>query len=162
MSCFVKGGKLLLFFINDAALLFRSEHNFENSLGNVMVYNFFCVMLGCIECRFIQEVGQIRTGKPGGHLCNFMQVNILAYRFAFGMYFKDGFSSFDVGTHDNYPAVKSARSQQSRIKNIHTVCRCNNNDALVRTESIHFNEQLVQCLLTLIMSAAHSGTAVTS
>ena len=36
----------------------------------------------------------------------------------------------------------------------------NHNDTLVRTEAVHFDKQLVQRLLTLVMTAAETGSAL--
>ena len=50
--------------------------------------------------------------------------------------------------------VKTPRPQQRRIKYIRTVCRRHQNDAFVGFKAVHLDQQLVQSLLTLVVSAA--------
>ena len=56
--------------------------------------------------------------------------------------------------------IKTTWTKQRRIKHIWTVGRSNNDNTLVTLETIHFNQKLVQRLLTLIVTAAHTNTTV--
>ena len=56
--------------------------------------------------------------------------------------------------------VKTARTQQGRIQNIRTVRRSNQDDVGVRIETIHLNQQLVQRLLTLVVTATDAGATL--
>ena len=56
---------------------------------------------------------------------------------------KDIFSSFDIRTsHADFP-VKSARTENRRVKDIHTVRSCDDNNAFIDTETVHFHKHLV-------------------
>lgn len=59
--------------------------------------------------------------------------------------------------HHNFP-VKPSWTQDSRIKDIHSVRGCHDNDTLVDAKSVHLHKELVQCLLSLIVTAAHAGS----
>ena len=63
--------------------------------------------------------------------------------------------------YDNL-AVETTRTQQSRIKHVRTVGSCDNNNAVVHLEAVHLNQQLVQCLLALIVTTTKAGTTVTT
>ena len=62
----------------------------------------------------------------------------------------------------NHAAVKTARTQERRIKDIRTVRSGDRDDAFIGTETIHFDEQLVQRLFAFIMSATQSASALTA
>ena len=71
------------------------------------------------------------------------------------------FPPADVRTADYHATVKSSRTQQRRIEHVRPVGGSHQNDALVGLEAIHLNQQLIQSLLALIVSAAKSGAPVT-
>src|ERR1700739_917486 len=72
------------------------------------------------------------------------------------------FASTHVGPAYDHTAIEASRTQQSRIKHIGSVCRRDQNYTVVRLKAVHFDEQLVQGLLTLIVSTAQARAAVTS
>ena len=67
-----------------------------------------------------------------------------------------------VRTIYNHAAVKATRPQQRRIKHIRPVRCCHQNDAFVRLEAIHLDQQLVQRLLALVVSAAKTCATMPS
>src|SRR6185437_13292092 len=72
------------------------------------------------------------------------------------------FTSANVGTIHNHPAIKTSRPQQRRIENVWPIGCCHQNDAFVRFEAVHFDQQLVQSLLTLVVTAAEPRSAMAS
>ncbi len=60
---------------------------------------------------------------------------------------------------DVHPTVKPAGTQQGRIQHIGTVGGRQHNDILPLFKAIHLHQNLVECLLALVMPAAHAGTA---
>ena len=58
--------------------------------------------------------------------------------------------------------VEAARAQQRRVEDVGTVGRCDEDDVGLDVESVHLDEQLVERLFALIVSAAHSCTALAS
>ena len=78
------------------------------------------------------------------------------------MYREDALAALHVGTiHDNAP-VETARTKQRGVEHVGTVGRRDENDAFVRFETVHLDEQLVQRLLALVVSAAEAGAAMTA
>ena len=76
------------------------------------------------------------------------------------MHGKDAFTALHIGTGNDHAAVKAAGTEQGRIQNVGPV-RCGNQDhAFVGFEAVHFNKQLVECLLALIMSTAETRAAM--
>ena len=74
------------------------------------------------------------------------------------MNFQDFFPSAHIRSADTDLTVKASRTHDRRIQNIHTVCCCHNNDSFIIAKSIHLYQHLVQCLLTFVMTSAHTGT----
>src|SRR5579863_9615368 len=70
-------------------------------------------------------------------------------------------AAFDVGAVDYDLTIEATRTQQRRIEDVRTV-RCGDQDhAGVRIEAVHLNEELVQRLLALIVSATEARAALT-
>ncbi len=75
---------------------------------------------------------------------------------------EDRLTAFDIRTADRDLPVETAWTEQCRVEDIRSVRCCNHDDAFVLTEAIHFNEQLVQCLFTFVMTAADACTTLAS
>jgi hypothetical protein len=73
---------------------------------------------------------------------------------------EDAFAALDVGPIDDDAAIEPAGTEQRRIEHVGTVGRGDENDAFVRFEAVHFDEQLVERLLALVVAAAEAGAAV--
>jgi hypothetical protein len=69
-------------------------------------------------------------------------------------------ATFDIRTrHDNAP-VETPWPQQRGVQDIWPVGRSDKNYPFIGLEAVHFHEQLVQCLLPLVVAAAKSGATV--
>src|SRR3972149_6026520 len=66
-----------------------------------------------------------------------------------------------VGTIDYHLPVESPRTQQGGIKNIGPVGCGNDNNAAVLLKTIHFHKQLIERLLSFVMTAAKAGPSLT-
>src|SRR5450631_1435249 len=67
-----------------------------------------------------------------------------------------------VRTSHHNTAIKAARTQQGWIQHVGPVSGSNKNHSIVRFKTVHFDEQLVQRLLTLVVPAAETRAAMTS
>ena len=75
---------------------------------------------------------------------------------------EDFLSALDIRIIDRDLTVESARTQQRRIEDIAAVCRRNDDNAFLIGKAVHFNEELVQRLLTFIVAAAETGASVSA
>ncbi|MFN7918338.1 MAG: hypothetical protein U0Q55_23550 [Vicinamibacterales bacterium] len=73
---------------------------------------------------------------------------------------EDALAALHVGAVDDDAAVETARAQQRRVEHIGPVRGRDEDDALVRLEAVHLDEQLVQRLLALVVPAAEARAAV--
>ncbi len=78
------------------------------------------------------------------------------------MYAQDLFAAANVGTRNHHAAIEAAGPQQRRIEHVRTVGGGDQDDAFVRLEAVHLDQQLVQGLLALVVSAAEACATMTA
>ena len=75
---------------------------------------------------------------------------------------QDHLATLHVGTADDDAPVEAAGPEQRRIEHVRAVGRRHQDHAFVRFEAVHLDQQLVQRLLALVVSAAEAGAAMTA
>ena len=78
------------------------------------------------------------------------------------MHAQNLFAAAHIRQPHHHAAVKAPRPEQRRIEHVGPVRRRNQNHAVVRLESIHLHQQLVQSLLALVVPAAQARAAMTA
>ena len=73
---------------------------------------------------------------------------------------QDLLAAAQVGPVDDDAAVEAAGPQQRRVEHVGTVGGGDEDDALVRVEAVHLDEERVQRLLALVVAAAEARAAV--
>src|SRR5260370_10165913 len=68
------------------------------------------------------------------------------------MNLEDGNATANIGVIEHHLEFKAPRAQQRRIKRIGTVGSCNDNNIRMFIKAIQFNKQLVERLLTFIIT----------
>src|SRR5271157_801279 len=123
-------------------------------IGHIdFVLHFPCSNKRCL----VHKIGKVCSGKSRGPPCDLIEIDILGNRDILCMYFEYLKTPFHVrGRHDYLP-VESPGSQEGWIEDIRPVGGSYNNHALVPFETVHFNEQLVQGLLPLVVTAAETS-----
>ena len=71
-----------------------------------------------------------------------------------------GLAAADVGQADIHAAVEAAGAGQGVVEDVVTVRGGHDDDALVVRKAVHLDEQLVEGLLALVVSAAEAGAAL--
>ena len=74
------------------------------------------------------------------------------------MHAQDFLATLDIRVRHLHLPVKTTWAQQRRVKNVRAVGCRNDDDALIGLETIHFNQELVQRLLALIVTTAVADT----
>ena len=67
----------------------------------------------------------------------------------------------NVGQRHDDLAIEASRTKQSRIENVGTVGRGDDDDPFVALETVHLDEQLIEGLLALVMPSPEARTSVT-
>src|SRR5687767_2596266 len=75
---------------------------------------------------------------------------------------EDGLAPFDIGSVDHDLSVETPGSKQGGVENVGAVGRRHHDDAAVPLEAIQLDEELVQCLLPLVVPTTETGSAMTA
>ena len=78
------------------------------------------------------------------------------------MNFQNSLAALHVGQRHHHAPIEAARPQQRGIEHVGTIGRGDEDYALVGLEAVHLDQQLVEGLLALIMTAAEAGAAMAS
>jgi len=76
------------------------------------------------------------------------------------VHLEDLFAALEIGQLHGHAPVKAAGAQQRVIENVGAVGRRHDDDALVIRKAVHLDEQLVERLLALVVTAAETAAAL--
>ena len=76
------------------------------------------------------------------------------------MHFQDLFATTHIRQTDHDLAVETTRTQQGGVQYVRTVGGGDDDDAFIAFKTIHFDQHLVQGLLTLVMTTAQTGATL--
>ena len=146
-----------LFMLTDDQRLSRDAHqDLIFGIFEIFVRDRLLVHTGRIQSSFVDQIRKICARKSRRASCDDGYIDILSQLHLAGMHPQDLLAPLHVGQiHRDLP-IETARTQQRRIENVRPVRGCDQNDAFVRFETVHLDEQLVQGLLALIVSAAEA------
>ncbi|MNF48606.1 hypothetical protein D3C84_298560 [compost metagenome] len=78
------------------------------------------------------------------------------------MHLEDLLTAADIGQADHHLAVEATRTQQRGIEHIRTVGRGDHDDAVIHLEAVHLHQQLVEGLLTLVVTTTQPGATMST
>ena len=76
------------------------------------------------------------------------------------MHLQNGEAPIEIGTLHGDLAIESAGTQECGIENVRAVRRGNQDHAAGHIEAVHFNEHLIQGLLTFVVASAETGATM--
>ena len=103
---------------------------------------------------------EVGAGEPGRLAGEVVDVDVLGQRLAAGVDLEDLRAALAVGAVDDDLAVEAARAQQRGVEDVGTVGGGDEDDVVLHLEAVHLDEQLVERLLALVVTAAHAGAAM--
>ncbi len=142
--------------------LAEANRNPVDGIINIGVGNRSLVTPRGEDCRFVQQVGQISTGKTGRPSGNQFEVDILGQLFVAGVNLENFVATLEARPIYGHLAIKTTRTQQGRIKDIRPVGSGDDNNTCVALKAIHFGQQLIEGLFTLIVTATNTSTPLTT
>src|SRR5688572_2850049 len=74
---------------------------------------------------------------------------------------EDTFTASHIRSGHYDTTVEATRTEQGRIQDVRTICCCDQDDSFVGFETVHLNQQLIQCLFAFIVTATEASTAMT-
>ena len=100
----------------------------------------------------VDDIGQLRAGGTGSSLGDGFKVHVLRQTDLPGVDLQDLNAALEVGQlHGNTP-VKTAGTQQSGVQTVGAVGSGQHHHALGAVKAVHLGEQLVECLLPLVVA----------
>ena len=105
----------------------------------------------------LREVG---AGEARGLAGERVEVDLLGQRLAARVDLEDLRAALAVGAVDDDLAVEAARAQQRGVEDVGAVGGGDEDDVVLHLEAVHLDEQLVERLLALVVTAAEAGAAV--
>src|SRR5690606_22829403 len=108
----------------------------------------------------VDQVGQVGTGEARRATCDQGRFDAVTQRHLAHVHLEDLLATTDVRQPHHHLAVETARTQQRRVEHIGTVGRSDDDDAVVHLEAVHLHQQLVEGLLTLVVTATQTGATV--
>ena len=150
----VERGDPLLLGRDDMAFLLLADADPDESVLYIGLHDVSAVYSRGAYSRLVHEVLKIRSGETCSCAGDLFKIYVLAQRLISGMDLKDVLAALHIrSSHRDLP-VKTARTKDRRIQNVHSVGGRHDDDPLVDAESVHFHQQLVQSLLALVVGAA--------
>ena len=157
---FMIRSELLLTLVHDLTLLLGADHYLDRGFLDLRLGDRLFILARGEQRRLVQEVRQIRAGKACGLLRDIAELDVGRQGLFTGMDAKDRFTAVDIGITDHDLTVESTGSQECGVEDIGTVGRRDHDDALVCAEAVHLDQQLVERLLTLIVTAAETRASL--
>src|SRR5690625_4126679 len=160
VSSFVVGGILLFFLAHNHGSTLGAHHDFVAGLFELFhCYQAF-VAPGRKQCGFVDQVGQVGTRETRGTAGNNHGLNALVDGHLAHMDFQYLLAATNIRQADHHLAVKTARTEQRLVQHVGAVGSGNDDYALVALKTIHFHQQLVERLLTLIVATTVAAAAM--
>ncbi len=160
MTGLVVGGVLALFLGHHHRAALGAHHDLV--LGALEVLHVDEALVGARgeQRRLVDEVGKVGAGHTGRATRQDVGAHVGGKRHLAHVHQEDLLAAADVGQADHHLAVEAAGAQQRRVEHVGAVGGGDHDDAGVGLEAVHLDQQLVQCLLALVVAAAEAGTAL--
>src|SRR2546423_5130581 len=89
-------------------------------------------------------------------------IDVFSQRDVARVHAQDSLAAFEIGKIDDDAAIEAAGTKKRGVENVRTIRRGDEDDAVVRFESVHLDEELIERLFALVMSATQACAAVTA
>src|SRR2546421_5496675 len=115
----------------------------------------------CQQRCFVDEISDVGTHHTWGSTSNRNQVYICRQRNAVCVNLENGQAPIPVRSLYCHTAVEATWAQERFVQPIGPVGRCDDHNCLVCIKAIHFHQQLVQGLLSLVVTIDAASTLPT-
>ena len=160
MTALVIRRQFLLLVRHDLRAALRPRHDALDGLFQLVHADALLVAPRCQESRLVHEVRQIRAREARRAPREDVEIDITRQRLALRVNLQDREPAAHIGLVDDDLAVEAAGAQKRGIKDVGTVRRRHDDDAFIGREAIHLDEQLVERLLALVVTAADARAAL--
>ena len=150
----------LLFLAHDHGFALGAHHDLVFRELKLFHGDQTLVTTGRKQRSFVHQVRQVSTREAGRATGNQHRLYSIGQRHFLHVHLEDLLTTDDVRQPDNDLAVKATWAEQRRVQYVRTVGGGNHDNAFVTLEAVHLYQQLVQCLLTLVVTAAHASATM--
>ena len=158
----VIGGVESFLILHQARLLLWTTDYSVDSLVEGRSGDLFLVLASSQQGCLVEHVCQISSGESWSAASNQGQIDIVTDWLALGVHLEDLLTTSKVRCANTNLSVKATRTQQGRVKDVWAVSCRDQNHVGLRIEAVHFDQQLVQSLFALVVTATDAGTTVTT
>ena len=144
---------LALFLAHDTVFLFLTDKHLFHGCEQILLGNIFPAVLHRHNGSFINHIGKICTNCTACSQCNRIQIHTLIQMYILRMNLQDLHTSLQVRLIYDNSTVKTSRTKKRLIQNLRTVRSTQYQNTLRSIETIHLRQQLVQRLLTLLITS---------
>src|SRR5699024_3364147 len=162
MTTLVVGDDLLLLFGHHPGLALGTGHDAFDGLLQQFVGDGRVARPGRHQGPLVDHLGQVRTGHPGGLSGEVVDVEAVGPGFALGADLEAVAAPVDVGAVDDDLPVEAAGTLQCRVEDVGAVGGGAEAHTALDVETVHLDQHLVEGLFPFVVSAAHTGSAVTT
>ena len=160
MSRLVEGNGAFFSVGDELVLLLEATDHTVNSIQEILLAHFASIPARGNQSRLIADVGNVCTTKTGRLSGQKIDVDAVVRLEGTQVDIKNLLSLLDVGhVHINL-TVESTGPHQCAVQNVCPVGCRKDDDPTVGAKTIHFGEQLVECVFALIVGT-HAGVLAT-
>ncbi len=160
VSALVVRGDLLLLLGHDPGPLLRARHDAVDRLVEALVVDQLLVAARRQSAASLSTIRQVGAGEAGRAPGDGAEVDALRDGLALLVHLENLQAALHVGAVDRDLPVEAARAQERRVEDVRAVRGGDQDDAALHVEPVHLDEQLVERLLALVVTAAHAGAAM--
>ena len=157
MSYLMIGYDQLLLIGKHPVFLLITSDNHLNTLLKVSLGSKLPAVTDSTKSCLVYNIGKLCTGSAGCCLGNFIETDTVCDFDLSGMDFQDFLTSFQIRKFYRNTSVKTTWTQEGRVQGIRTVGSSQDHNSLGAVKSIHLCKQLVQSLLTFIVSTCEAS-----
>ena len=159
VACLVVGDDLAFFRRDQLVLLFKPGDDPVDGLLEIFHFNGFLLRPRGEQGRLVAYIGDFGARKAGRLSGQHFGIHIVVQHQAARMH-PENFRAFAAIrlVYQNLP-VETAGAQQRAVQHVRTIRGGHDNDPLVGIEPVHLDQQLVQCVLALVVGAHHHAAS---
>ena len=157
---FVPSCRLLLLVVDDHAAALGAHQHLVLGHLEVEHADHVLVLAGGQESGLVHEVLEVGADEAGCTAGDDVEVDVGRERHLLGVDAQDAFTAAHVGPIHDDAAVEATGAHDGGVEDVGAVRGGDDDDALVRLEAVHLDEELVQGLLALVVSAAEARATV--
>ncbi len=155
----VRGDLALLLGEEARLLLGAGDHAHDPFLELVLADRLLAAARREQRC-LVDEVREVGAGEARRAGRERVELDLLRQRLALRVHLEDLLAAGAVGPVDDDLPVEAAGAQQRRVEDVRPVRGRDQDDVVLQLEPVHLDEELVQRLLALVVTAAEAGAAM--